>query len=126
MTVDPAAELKLAKASLEKADGDSEDDVVTQEKVQVLDVLTEMMENMDVARDLHKVSGLLPLISTLKSKHGSLRWRAADALATCTQNHPECQVWACEFGAMAILRDMVPADVCPKAQTKALAALSST
>eukprot|EP00947_MAST-08B_sp_MAST-8B-sp1_P003582 g3582.t1 len=52
MTVDPTAELKKAVVSLGKPDSDGVE--VVAEKARILEILVEMLENIDVARDLHK------------------------------------------------------------------------
>jgi hypothetical protein len=41
--------------------------------------------------DLHKIGGLHTLLELLGSQHPSLRWRAAEVVATCVQNNPPVQ-----------------------------------
>ena len=43
--------------------------------------------------DLHKIGGLAPLLGLLRCRHPSLRWRAAEVIATCCANNPPVQVW---------------------------------
>ena len=66
MTVDPTAELKKVKDILSKSE---EDEEAVREKISALHILAEMMESLDVSRDLHLVGGLVPLIQSLKSDH---------------------------------------------------------
>jgi len=44
-----------------------------------------------IISDFHRIGGfhILPLL--LSSGHAELRWRAADLIATLTQNNPYCQ-----------------------------------
>lgn len=41
--------------------------------------------------DLHKIGGLPVLLELLESPHASLRWRAAEVVATCVANNPPVQ-----------------------------------
>lgn len=43
------------------------------------------------AADLHTIGGLSTLLELLESEHSSLRWRAAEVVATCVQNNPPVQ-----------------------------------
>ena len=56
-----------------------------------LDELDERVLSLDNAVDLHTVGGFSPLLFCLSSLHPSIRWRAAQALATICQNNPRCQ-----------------------------------
>lgn len=47
--------------------------------------LMERVESIDNAGDLHTIGGLVPLIATMGSPHGTLRALAAEVLATCVQ-----------------------------------------
>lgn len=51
----------------------------------LLDELMDIVASIDCARDLHQIGGLLTLLALLASPHGSLRWRAAEVVATCVQ-----------------------------------------
>ena len=43
------------------------------------------------AADLTTIGGLPTLLSLLQDPHASLRWRAAEVVATCVQNNPPVQ-----------------------------------
>jgi hypothetical protein len=45
--------------------------------------------------DLHKVGGLPTLLELLGSQQPSLRWRAAEVVATCVANNPPVQKVRC-------------------------------
>ena len=46
----------------------------------------------DVCRaDLHTIGGLPTLLNLLQDPHASVRWRAAEVVATCVQNNPPVQ-----------------------------------
>lgn len=44
-----------------------------------------------LAADLHTIGGLPTLLSLLQDPHASIRWRAAEVVATCVQNNPPVQ-----------------------------------
>eukprot|EP00798_Chlamydomonas_sp_ICE-L_P004829 gene4829-34575_t len=62
----------------------------------LLEELMEIVEHIDCARDLHKIGGLPTLMELLRSRHPSLRWRAAEVAATCMQNNEPVQQWFLE------------------------------
>lgn len=76
-----------------------------QEKERLLDELMEIVESIDQAKDLSTVGGLPTLLHLLSSSHPSLRWRAAEVLATCCQNNPEVQQ---VFFDNQVLQHLVP------------------
>ena len=43
------------------------------------------------AADLHTIGGLPTLLGLLQDPHASIRWRAAEVVATCVQNNPPVQ-----------------------------------
>lgn len=94
------------------------------DKEALCDELMEIVENVDYARDLHKIGGLPTLLSLLSSPHPSLRWRAAEIAATCMANNPPVQRWFMEGGALPPLLALL-ADSHPVVVTKALLALSA-
>lgn len=73
--------------------GASEEDV--QHAEALLEELNEIVESIDFARDLRSIGGLPVLMSLMQSPHTSLRWRAANVIATCCQNHLPVQVSHC-------------------------------
>jgi len=44
-----------------------------------------------IISDFHRIGGFHILPILLSSRHAELRWRAADLIATLTQNNPYCQ-----------------------------------
>ena len=46
---------------------------------------------LHAASDLHTIGGLPTLLSLLQDSHASIRWRAAEVVATCVQNNPPVQ-----------------------------------
>ena len=54
--------------------------------------------------DLHKIGGLAPLLGLLRCRHPSLRWRAAEVIATCCANNPPVQVWGDKGGGGCAMR----------------------
>jgi hsp70-interacting protein len=61
------------------------------DKERLLEELVDLVENIDLARDLSAIGGLPTLVSLLGGPHASLRWRAAEVAAACAQNHPDVQ-----------------------------------
>ena len=68
-----------------------------------LDELDDRVLSLDNAVDLHTVGGFPPLLAALSSAHAGVRWRAAQALATITQNNPRCQRFAYDLHALTPL-----------------------
>ncbi|KAG2483844.1 hypothetical protein HYH03_017299 [Edaphochlamys debaryana] len=62
-----------------------------EEREALLDELMDIVGSIDYARDLHKIGGLPVLLELLASPHPSLRWRAAEVVATCVANNPPVQ-----------------------------------
>ena len=60
----------------------------------------------------------------LKSKESSIRWRAADVIAVCTQNNPTCQKHAAEHQFLKMLITMVETDKDDQCKVKAFYAIS--
>lgn len=71
-------------------DGASSEQVRTAECL--LEELMEIVESIDFARDLRSIGGLPVLKALVQGVHPSLRWRAADVIATCCQNNLPVQV----------------------------------
>ena len=64
------------------------EEVTVQDKAELLEELTEIVENIDHARDLHSVGGLPALIGLLSSPESTLRWHAAGVVAAACQSNP--------------------------------------
>ncbi|MCJ1296986.1 hypothetical protein MMC34_008555 [Xylographa carneopallida] len=105
---------------------------VVQRKEGALDELDDRVLTLDNSADFFTVGGFPPLLAALRSTHPSIRWRAAQALATICQNNPRCQKYAYETDALTALLHMltaIPATAAASDEwqcvTKALYALSS-
>ena len=91
--VDFAERMHTIQGSLEEcasAPEATEQQVALAEKH--LEELMDIVESIDFARDLRSIGGLPVLKALMTSAHPSLRWRAADVVATCAQNNPPVQV----------------------------------
>ena len=64
------------------------EEIPVDQKADLLEDLTEVVENIDHARDLHSVGGLPALVRLLSSPENELRWRAACAVAAACQSNP--------------------------------------
>lgn len=87
--------------------GGVDQDTRLAEKEALLEELMDIVESLDYARDLHKVGGLPTLLELLASPHASLRWRAAEVVATCVQNNPPVQRWFLDGGALPRLMTLL-------------------
>jgi len=95
-----------------------------EEREELLEELMDIVSSIDHARDLHKIGGLPPLMSLLNCVHPSLRWRAAEVVATCCANNPPVQQWFREGGVLPPLMKLAEDEdaIC---RCKALLALSA-
>jgi hsp70-interacting protein len=91
--------MKEIKEAVESPDDQSS----LEEKEELLEELIEIVESVDYARDLHKIGGLPTLLALLQSPHPGLRWRAAEVVAACTQNHPQV---SCTTACRWLLQDL--------------------
>ena len=80
---------------------------VLSRKEGALDELDDRVLSLDNAVDLHTVGGFPPLLACLSSSHASIRWRAAQALATICQNNPRCQQFAHDLHAVTPLLQLI-------------------
>ncbi|DBB04979.1 TPA: hypothetical protein ACH3X3_010256 [Trebouxia sp. C0006] len=119
-TVDHVGRMKHIKATLDQPDETAD---AVQKKQDMLEELLDIVDNIDYARDLHTIGGLPTLLSLLQDSHASIRWRAAEVVATCVQNNPRVQQWFMEGGAMPKLLHLLH-DEDASCRTKALLALS--
>ncbi|KAM8723990.1 hsp70-binding protein 1 isoform 1-T2 [Acanthopagrus schlegelii] len=89
------------------------------------EVLSELCENLDNARDLMNLGGL-ELCLSLYLCHGQsgLRWRAAELIASCAQNMPQVQLYLLSNGALSKLLQLTDSDPNPTVRVKALYAVS--
>ncbi|XP_034567884.1 hsp70-binding protein 1 [Notolabrus celidotus] len=104
----------------EERDEDNED-----ERESAFEVLSELCENLDNARDLMVLGGLdLSLSKYLCHAQGGLRWRAAELIASCAQNMPQVQIHLLSIGALPKLLQLTDSDPNPTVRVKALYAVS--
>ncbi|XP_038553384.1 hsp70-binding protein 1 [Micropterus salmoides] len=95
------------------------------ERESALEVLSELCENLDNARDLMTLGGLeLCFSQYLCHAQSGLRWRAAELIASCAQNMPQVQVYLLSIGALPKLLQLTDSDPNPTARVKALYAVS--
>lgn len=104
----------------------SEKDVEEEdEREEALEVLSELCENLDNARDLMKLGGLdLCMAQCLRHSEAGIRWRAAQLIASCAQNMPEVQCYLLNQGALLSLLKLTDHDTNSTVRVKALYAVS--
>lgn len=108
------------REGMEEMDEEDED-----ERESAFEVLSELCENLDNARDLMTLGGLeLCLSQYLCHAQSGLRWRAAELIASCAQNMPQVQVYLLGIGALPKLLQLTDSDPHPTVRVKALYAVS--
>lgn len=117
--IDLGKRMHEIKATLESQV--TEEDIALRE--QILDELIEIVESIDHARDLATIGGLGTLLDLMASPYPSLRWRAAEVVATCVQNNADVQEHFMQGGVLPPLLALLQDDdaLC---RTKALLAMS--
>jgi len=90
---DPIADMKAAVKNLDE----TEDSI---EKAKILESLIPYVEHIDLARDLHKIGGLVKVVALLKDGDCDVRASAAHVIGVTVHNNPEPQEWALELGAL--------------------------
>ncbi|XP_041940891.1 hsp70-binding protein 1 [Alosa sapidissima] len=110
----------------DQEDGEEEEeDDEEEQKESALELLSELCENLDNARDLMKLGGLQTCVSSLLCHPQSgVRWRAAQLIASCAQNMPEVQCYLLSQGALNKLLHLTDHDPNPTVRVKALYAVS--
>ncbi|XP_063974999.1 hsp70-binding protein 1-like isoform X2 [Diachasmimorpha longicaudata] len=91
-----------------------------------LEMITENVDDIDIARDFYKVGGFRILKPCLNSPHASIRWKAADLIAALSQNALFCQNEIVQMDILPILLNMVDSDSSDQARIKSLYAVSCT
>ncbi|TNM97265.1 hypothetical protein fugu_015421 [Takifugu bimaculatus] len=101
---------------------DEDDD---EAKESAFEMLSELCENLDNARDLMVLGGLELCVSRyLSHSQSGLRWRAAELIASCAQNMPQLQTHLLGIGTLPKLLQLTDSDPHPTVRVKALYALS--
>ena len=101
------------------------DEQLLKEKSESLEELQFLVELSDNAKDLHILGGLKQVIEHLRSRFSSLRWKAAEVIATACQNNPFCQNAVTQLNGIPLLVDLLNSDDVDIVRVKALYALSS-
>ncbi|XP_028824408.1 hsp70-binding protein 1 [Denticeps clupeoides] len=106
-------------------DGEDADEEEDEEKHSALELLSDLCENLDNARDLMKLGGLdVCMSSCLCHFQSGVRWRTAQLIASCAQNMPEVQCYLLNMGALKTLLQLTDSDSNPTVRVKALYAVS--
>ncbi|KAK7939729.1 hypothetical protein WMY93_003055 [Mugilogobius chulae] len=114
--------LRVEEPNTQREDEDEEDD-----REAAFETLTELCDNLDNARDLMTLGGLDLCVSRyLGHEQGGLRWRAAELIASCSQNMPQVQLYLLNIGTLPKLLEMTDSDPNPTVRVKALYAVSSS
>lgn len=118
--------LQQDKTSEKEMDGEeNRDEDEEDEQESAFEVLSELCENLDNARDLMTLGGLdLCMSQYLSHVQSGLRWRAAQLIASCAQNMPQVQVHLLSIGALPKLLELTDSDPHPTVRVKALYAVS--
>ncbi|XP_067088365.1 hsp70-binding protein 1 [Osmerus mordax] len=110
-----------ARGRGEGDEGEEEED----EREAALELLSELCENLDNARDLMTLGGLdLCVSQCLCDAQSGVRWRSAQLIACCAQNMPEVQCHLLSKGALSTLLQLTDSDPHPTVRVKALYAVS--
>lgn len=95
------------------------------ERETAFEMLSELCENLDNARDLLTLGGLdLCASRYLCHIQSGLRWRAAELIASCAQNMPQVQVHLLNIRVLPKLLQLTDSDPHPTVRVKALYAVS--
>lgn len=109
----------------EPSDQKREDEDQEDQRETAFETISELCENLDNARDLMKLGGLeLSVSRYLSHEQSGLRWRAAELVASCSQNMPQVQMYLLGMGALPKLLQMTDCDPHATVRVKALYAVS--
>ncbi|KAJ8253628.1 hypothetical protein COCON_G00202400 [Conger conger] len=115
----------LRREDVRGREGQEEEEEEEEEKREgALELLSELCENLDNARDFMVLGGLDLCLSRCLSHPQGVRWRAAQLLASCAQNMPEVQCHLLGLEALSKLLRLTDADPHPTVRVKALYAVS--
>ncbi|XP_043956903.1 hsp70-binding protein 1 [Gambusia affinis] len=131
--MDEVEQMKQSLAVLQKEepnekeqDGEEErEEDEEDERELAFEMLSELCENLDNARDLMTLGGLELCVSRyLCHVQSGLRWRAAQLLASCAQNMPQVQEYLLKADVLPKLLQLTDSDPNPTVRVKALYAVS--
>ncbi|XP_029944621.1 hsp70-binding protein 1 [Salarias fasciatus] len=109
----------------ETSEEEDRDEDESDERESAFELLSELCENLDNARDLMTLGGLDLCVSRyLSHARSGLRWHAAEVIASCAQNMPQVQVHLLGIGALPKLLQLTDSDPHPTVRVKALYAVS--
>ncbi|KAM9785246.1 hsp70-binding protein 1 [Syngnathus typhle] len=121
-------QMKQCLAVLNKEDVNGEadrDDDDEDERESAFELLSDLCENLDNARDLMVLGGLDLCVSKyLCHAQSSLRWNAAQLIGTCAQNMPQVQDHLLKLNVLPKLLQLTDSDPHPTVRVKALYAVS--
>jgi len=119
LSKNPVDEMKKLVAVIK---GDAPDEVL-----EALQNLVGFVEHIDLARDLHKIGGLEPVIRLVRAgANAQVRAAACHVLAVTTANNPEPQQVALDMGALpAVCAVLADAGATTTEKAKAIFAISS-
>ncbi|XP_060760268.1 hsp70-binding protein 1 [Neoarius graeffei] len=124
--LDEVEQMKQCVSVLLQDEGEGrEDEEDEDEKEAALEMLCDLCDNLDNARDLMKMGGLDVCVSRcVCHTEAGVRWRAAELLACCAQNMPEVQLYLLQQGVLHTLLQLADHDTHPTVRVKALYAVS--
>ncbi|XP_030649734.1 hsp70-binding protein 1 isoform X2 [Chanos chanos] len=123
--MDEVEQMKECLAVLMKDRESEEEEDEEDGKEAALELLSDLCENLDNARDLMKLGGLELCVSRcLCHPEAGMRWRAAQLIASCAQNMPEVQCHLLNQGALHTLLQLTDNDTHSTVRVKALYAVS--
>ncbi|XP_068613527.1 hsp70-binding protein 1-like [Brachionichthys hirsutus] len=123
--MDDVAEMKRFLAILRNEGARNEEEQEYDRRESAFEVLSELCENLDNARDLMTLGGLELCVSQyLCHVQSGLRWRAAGLIAACAQNMPQVQAYLLGIGVLPTLLQLTDSDPDPTVRVKALYAVS--
>ncbi|XP_061568438.1 hsp70-binding protein 1 isoform X2 [Cololabis saira] len=109
----------------EEARKEEEEEDDDHERESAFEILSELCENLDNARDFMTLGGLELCVSRyLCHVKSGLRWRAADLIASCAQNMPQVQEHLLNIGVLQKLLQLTDSDPQSTVRVKALYAVS--
>merc|ERR1712080_270492 len=100
-------------------------DIDTGPYEEILETLSDYVDNLDYASDFHKVGGFLMFPICMSCPHTAVRWRVCNLLAELTQNHPYCQEAAVTGGHLKQVLCLLDEDPDEQVRVKAMYAVSS-